>query len=68
MDALATFSRDLSALSERCAGRGPRPGLDFIPSAQRVGRKDMQPGGFTSSLFAARCYWYPPGRGALLLL
>lgn len=68
MDVMATFSRGLPALAQCCAGIGPRPGLDFIPSAQRVGRRDMQPGGCTPNVFATRYCWYPTGRGTLLLL
>lgn len=68
MDALVTFSRILSALSQCCAGTGPRPGLSFIPSAQRVGRRDMQPSGCTANVFTTWYSWYRTGRGALLLL
>lgn len=68
MDELITFSRGLSATAQCCAGIGPRPGLAFIPWAQRVGRRDMQSYGWTPNVFATWYCWYPTGRGALLLL
>jgi len=52
VDGLVTYSRDLSVLAQCCTGIGPRLGLEFNPSAQRVGRRDMQPAGCTSSVSA----------------